>query len=124
MAITKYEGKFFLRFGHFKLKDDLPEKERKDMIFKTRMAFGLDDERTFVEESPDGKIEFIHLSGLADPSKCIMEEFVEKHIDKFERLAVYVYCFDAASPAFSVEYFLNDPHPDLNIRAKPLRERE
>ena len=122
MPIVKYEGKFFLKFGYFKLKDDLPEKEREDMIFKTRVSFGLPEEGTFVEEDPDGKIEFIHLSGLVDPDKDTMEEFVKKHIDKFERLAVHIYCFDAGSPAFTVEYSLNDPHPDLSIEARPLQE--
>jgi len=122
MAIARYEGKFFLRFGYFKLKDDLPEEEKKDLILKTKIVFDLSEDGTFIEEDPDGRIEFVHLSGFVGSDKYTMKEFVKKHIDKFECLAVYIYCFDAGSPAFTVEYFLNDPHPDLNLGARPLQE--
>lgn len=124
MPIAKYEGKFFLRFGYFKLRDDLSKEEREDMIFKTRMTFGLNEEGTFVKEDPDGRVEFVHLSGFIGSDKYSMKEFVKKHIDKFECLVVHIYCFDAGSPAFTVEYYLNDPHPDLDLGARPLRERK
>ncbi len=121
MAICKYEGKFFLRFGYVKLKDDLPEEEKEDILLKMKIAFFLDEDRIFKKENPDGEIEFMHLSGFVG-CKYSMKEFVKKYIDKIERLAVYVYCFDAGSPAFTVEYYLNDPHPDLNLGARPLQE--